>query len=847
MNFAATVCAIALAAYMVLLVLVGRNARRPESRAFFMFLLAMTLWQASYAVVTFTDSREIALAWWRMAFGLASGIGLFYAVFARRTVGIQSHPWLMRVGLAIAVAIFGWTLLGGGHVVDDVYWDERSTFWLPNLGVLGYAMTLYVYGFLAYGLFCLVRNYRITNSALARNRLRYLIIGVSIVFAGLTSNLSDALKVYPVDVIANVLNAMLIAYAILRYHLLDISVVARKGLLYSVPAIFITALYLFAVYLASSVFHLVTGYQVVLLSLVMALLTAVALQPFWALLQSRVDRLFFREKYDATQLVKRLSRKVASILDLEQLGDIILNEITVTLHITNGAMLLKEKGTQEFRLVASIGLEDTGEVRLGAGNPIAEWLARNMDTLSRHDIDVMPQFQSLWTEEVNALARLDAELFVPLLVQDELVGILVLGPKRSEVSYTDDEQGMLLTLASQTAMAVQNAWLYQVAVEEKERTEVIVRRAFAGIMVVDNEMNVLSLNPGAEGITGYRSKDLVGKPLPAMFEPAILAEGAPLRRRAAHSEAANPVETVLHSKEGARDILLAVTRISDGYLLNFADITRLKEVDRLKSNIVANVSHELRTPLASIKGYADFLLEGYGHQDEELQRRFLTIINDEADRLAGFINDLLDLARLESGRIEPRLEDVDFEEVIGDVIEVLEIQARRAGITIQVVVAHELPHLNGNQDLLNSVVKNLVGNAIKYSPDGGRVDVVATVADGGIVFTVADQGIGIPPAELPYLFSKFYRSGAARDSGIRGTGLGLVLAKEAVLAHRGTITVESDVGRGTRFTVTLPVQSGSNAGEAPAPEEANDFWDFAEGVPQAGSGADVASPAEAVH
>jgi len=336
---------------------------------------------------------------------------------------------------------------------------------------------------------------------------------------------------------------------------------------------------------------------------------------------------------------------------------------------------------------------------------------------------------------------------------------------------------------------------------------------------VDSKMQVLTLNPGAASITGYSNRDLVGKPLPALFDPAIWAEGGPLARAAGRGEAMTPLETVLNSKQGPRDILLGVTPITDGFLLNFTDITRLKEVDRLKSNIVANVSHELRTPLASIKGYSDFLLEGYDGQDVELRRRFLTIINEETDRLAGFINDLLDLSRLESGRVEPRLEDVNFEEVIADVVDMLEIQARRAGVSIKVDVPEELPLLHGSKELLSSVVKNLVGNAVKFSPAAGRVDVVARRVDGGeLVFSVADQGIGIPPEELPYLFSKFYRSMAARDAGIRGTGLGLVLAKEAVLAHHGAITVDSAMGAGTRFTVTLPLDTAEPRPSAlPAP------------------------------
>ncbi len=239
--------------------------------------------------------------------------------------------------------------------------------------------------------------------------------------------------------------------------------------------------------------------------------------------------------------------------------------------------------------------------------------------------------------------------------------------------------------------------------------------------------------------------------------------------------------------------------------MNFTDITELKEVERLKSNIVANVSHELRTPLASIKGYTELLLNEYEGHDRHLRHQFLTIINDETDRLNKFITDLLDLSRLESGQVEPQMEYLFLDKVIDESLQTLDVQSRKAGIEINVDCPDESLLILANKGLITSVIRNLISNAIKYGYKGGRIDVNAYQNGNSVVLTISDQGLGIPSDDIPYLFTKFYRAETAQRSGIGGTGLGLALAKEAVEAHHGTISVESEIGVGTRFTVTLPI------------------------------------------
>ena len=248
--------------------------------------------------------------------------------------------------------------------------------------------------------------------------------------------------------------------------------------------------------------------------------------------------------------------------------------------------------------------------------------------------------------------------------------------------------------------------------------------------------------------------------------------------------------------ERRRDVLLGVTPLRDGYLLSLADVTQLKEVDRLKSDIVANVSHEFRTPLAIIKAYTELLMDEESDEPITVRSEYLSVIDAETDRLTGMVSSLLDLARLEAGQGAVAMTTVDLREVVDEAMDLLLSQAHARQIQVDVDVHGDLPPLYGNRDLLITMTRNLLGNAIKFSRAGGSVAVLARQVDDAVILQVTDHGIGISEDEMSHLFEKFYRGTAARDAGIRGTGLGLVLVKQAVDAHGGTISVVSEPGEG---------------------------------------------------
>jgi PAS domain S-box-containing protein len=398
-------------------------------------------------------------------------------------------------------------------------------------------------------------------------------------------------------------------------------------------------------------------------------------------------------------------------------------------------------------------------------------------------------------------------LAVPLVSKNRVTGLMVLDHTRTGQRFTDEQKNLAMTIGAQVIIAIDNARLFEETVEARKRTEMIVAQAFSGIMVLDRDTRIVNVNPEAEALAGFSANELVGRRFSEMFAPELWDERSPLARAMRTGARVPPTETVLAGMSGSRDILLGVTPFHDGYLLNFADISRLKAVERLKTNIVANVSHELRAPLASIKAYAELLLADLDGEDRALRHRFVSVIDQEADWLTELINALLDLSRLESGQYEPRMDLLSVADVVGEVVAALDMPRRQKEIEVCLDLAPDLPLILADRELIAILLKNLISNAIKFSLEGGRVSIRAWRAGGHLLLDVEDEGIGISEDDLAHLFTKFFRAGLAKERGIRGTGLGLVLAREAAEMHGGWIEVESELGVGTRFRVTMPLDA----------------------------------------
>ena len=250
---------------------------------------------------------------------------------------------------------------------------------------------------------------------------------------------------------------------------------------------------------------------------------------------------------------------------------------------------------------------------------------------------------------------------------------------------------------------------------------------------------------------------------------------------------------------------IQIDKNTHGILLVFHDITELRKLENTRREFVANVSHELRTPLASIKGYVETLLEN-NDTDTASMREFLGIIMKHTQRLDNLIKDVLELSKLDSNDLKIELHRVDIHPCIEDIFSHYKESCAGRDQTFELDMPQHIPMIETDEYLLRQLLTNLLDNAIKYTPKGGRIGLKVNPINGSVQFEISDTGIGIPPEHIPRIFERFYRVDPARSREMGGTGLGLSIVKHVVSLHHGFIKVESAVDVGSKFIITLPQQ-----------------------------------------
>jgi two-component system sensor histidine kinase VicK len=232
------------------------------------------------------------------------------------------------------------------------------------------------------------------------------------------------------------------------------------------------------------------------------------------------------------------------------------------------------------------------------------------------------------------------------------------------------------------------------------------------------------------------------------------------------------------------------------------DVTKQQRLEEMRKEFVANVSHELRTPLTTIKSYAETLLDG-AMDDSSVARQFISVINDEADRMTRLVNDLLELSRLDNKEIKWNKRPVRIDLLLREVISKMMMSARKKRLSVECEIEEKL-EVFADRDKMEQVFQNVFSNAIKYTPEGGGIFVKAENIGNQVCISVKDTGIGIPKEDLPRIFERFYRVDKTRSRELGGTGLGLSIAREIVLAHDGEINILSEQGKGTEVIIKLP-------------------------------------------
>ena len=834
MSLSALVPLVGLIGFLILMAMVARQSfRRRVNQIFIWYVFLLAAW-ALGAFIVYADFPGVSSFVWNSYLIvplMTASVAFFHFV---RVFLRKSEPllWLsLGYGLCLLFAIAG----ALGYTVNYAYWEDGV--YHMELGIATYIMTPVALSFVWASIISLAQEYRRTKDPFTRNRIFYPLVGIIIAGSLSLTNFLPGWKWYPVDQAGNMFNALLISYAVLRYRLLDVSLIFRRGFVYSGLTVFIVAVFLIVALLFFTAFNVTIGPSFWISAVVMAIIIALVFGPVQGFIQRRIDRLFYREAYDYRQTLRTSSQKMSTMLDLEELAEWLVSNLMMTLWSAKGGLFLLDRETQRYIPRALKGYDTrAGGIQLNSDNPAVKRLAHGDSCLTAESIDRLPQLRSLWKSERGQLKQLEAEVLVPLKAKDELSGILLLGPKLSGERYTVDDMELLLTVANQAVVSVENARLYEESLikaeklrESQEMSRCMLESAATGIYLLQ-EGKFQYVSPLFEEISGYTSDELIGTYSLGYVHPE---DREITRRKAIESlkgQSGLPHEFRFVRKDGELIwILEKVASIEYGgkraTIASFMDITERKRAEeelqkayeelkttqdymvqserlRALGEMAGGVAHDFNNILAIILGRAQLALEDV--TDDKL-RKGLQIIEQTALDAARTVRRLQDFARV---RVDRDFEIVNLNQLVESALQMVESRRvereEMGGVVIDISAElNEVAPVEGNSAELREALVNIIFNAMDAMPEGGKITIETEQVNSWVILAVRDTGVGIPDEIKGKVFDPFFTTRAHV-----GSGLGLSVTYGIVTRHGGSIKVESAPGKGSTFYIRLPVVSG---------------------------------------
>jgi PAS domain S-box-containing protein len=504
-----------------------------------------------------------------------------------------------------------------------------------------------------------------------------------------------------------------------------------------------------------------------------------------------------------------ISRAITAQLDLSEVLRRVLRASVAMTAARVGIVALHSEHDEQFTVRAFTGLQQDRVPLLNA--KLMELVAVEQTGFS--------------VEFLNTKLREMAEAIDPALVQavampltfaEKPLGLLIVFRSyHSDISANDVQ--ILQSFADQAAIAVHNAQLYEAINQERRRLEAILNYSGDGVMILDAHLTIQRVNRAFEHMTGWKSADAIGLSQEDVIQwvrrdqmDLQEAINAGLFPKNQPSGSTLYVEGDIRRPDGL-NASLGITYAPlfneeaklVGIIANVRDVANYRRAQEMQNVFISTVSHELRTPVAIIKGYASTLSRTDVEWDMAVVRESVAVIEEEADRLAELIDDLLAASKIQAeNTVRLTLSDVQLDQLAARAVERFSKQTQRH--TFVLSFPNDYPAIQGDARLLRQVIDNLLTNAIKYSPNGGTITVGGRYSETAVNFFVRDEGVGIPESEQQRIFDRFYRVDGNLASKTKGTGLGLYLVRAIITAHRGEIHVKSQLGHGSTFYFSLP-------------------------------------------
>jgi PAS domain S-box-containing protein len=789
-----------------------RDPRAGQNRAFAFMAATVGLWTAALAL---THYGNLVPTWTlRLAFSSASlflcgGLAFIQHLPASSNALPQSKRWLsLSAGVILCVLSFSpW-------IVVDVASTPSGT--KTVYGPLHPVFAAYFLLYYAYWILALESKHR-ASIGIQKLQIRYFLLATAIpsslavitnLLVPLFLGTSTASKYGP---FFSLFFVALIGHAIIRHRLMDIRVVIKRSAVY-LAAFAVAGTILITLLIVSNViWH--EEHRTPIREIVLALAVAVVFNPLRVQIRRTFDRYLYREPYDYQRTIREASRALGDTIELPTLLSYISSLIERTLKSERVAIYLVEDDETEFEL--AIGQPDSEfPTQLFQSSALLTKIRQERELVFRDEL--IYRVASANNRLRGELQRLKVDVVVPLIEQEQVIGLLCLGEKRSGDPYFSNDADLLTTLANQSAVAIRNAQVHQRVIQMNEELQKILSTIESGVIASGAKGKISLFNRAAEQLTGMSAQEARGHPVEHL--PAPLAElvGA----TAADGQSRSQVEFSLPDTAGqlvplvcSTSPLLGAQGGIAGAVAVIADLSRLKELEQEKRQaerlasleaIASGLVHEIRNPLVALKAFTQLLPIRFADAD------YREAFSRTADREIRRIEDLLTRFRTLSSISSQPMEPVDISGPLQDALETLRPVLEEHRIQLRRVADGTPRSILGNASELEQLFLNLCLNAIEaMEPEGELTARVADLSEGGgstLLVEIADTGSGIPDELLPTIFNPFVTTKA------RGSGLGLAICRSITDAHHARLSARSNVGRrGSTFTIEFPVPVGKGA------------------------------------
>jgi two-component system, NtrC family, sensor kinase len=734
----------------------------------------------------------------------------FVLTFPEKREFVRRHPWLLGAvyvpsGVLVAAHVIAMRWLQASELLrwnlDRMEMSYGSLFFLGAAGVLFY-------------------SYRHASTTILRQQLKWVTRGTILAIVPYTlfyvlpyllgSLPGPAMKI---SALSLALLPLTFGYAIFRYRLMDVDLIFKRGVVYTLAAAIVVGLYFG---LVAAVALLVHNWQPSSgpVGLILAVIvTALLFDPVRNLIQGRVDQFFYRTRYDYRRTLLEFGRELGSETNLSRLLSSLVDRLSHTLAVDRIAVFLEGDEPGRFALAKSFGISALGNIDFSFLGVVRPQQAGHLFFENTHQVP-----RETATAQ-QAIARLDLNYYIPCQAQKRTIAVLGLGKTNKGDFLSSEDMELLETLGGYLGIAIQNSQLYaslQKKAAEYERlkdfNENIVESINVGVMALDMEDRIESWNAQMEVMYALPRWQALTQPLKAIFPAEFVQEFDRIRREPGIR---NLYKFRLKTPAGeVRTVNVAlaplVTRKFEviGRLIIMDDITervdleaQLSQADKLSSIglLAAGVAHEVNTPLAVISSYTQMLSKQL--QGDPQKSGLLEKITRQTFRASEIVNNLLNFSRTSGTEIG----DVDVNKVIAETLALLDHQFKVGKIAVENVPSPALSPIQGNAGRLQQVFLNLFLNAKDAMPDGGTLR-VATLNGSSVSVVVSDTGTGIAPEHIQRIYDPFFTTKTSPRSGQpRGTGLGLSVTYGIIQEHSGKIRVESHPGAGTTFTLDFPL------------------------------------------